>query len=160
MMDRYASLNAIASLFTAIDNYARASGYQRPLASRCASRLRQLCYGALFAINNYGSGRFKLSETGRITGNSVDRGRLPPVTDCSTGRGTLETIGLVEARRSTIEVNFEEEEKEGDDHLVDGLDSVGNNKESKYGKRLVGIGKKIVTDTDLRSTDIYLAANY
>ncbi|KAL6536417.1 hypothetical protein OROGR_012989 [Orobanche gracilis] len=43
--------------------------------------------------------------------------------------GTLETIGLVEARRSTIEDNFEEEEKERDDHLVDGLDSGGNNKD-------------------------------
>lgn len=47
----------------------------------------------------------------------------------STHRWTLEQLGSLELRRSALEDDFEEEEeKDEDEQLADGLDSGGNDK--------------------------------
>ncbi|KAL6547949.1 U4/U6-U5 snRNP complex subunit prp38 [Orobanche hederae] len=88
--------------------------------------------------NDYRKLRFK-SNDGKFTLTHVDEfidELLTKDYSCDIAlprirkRGTLETIGSLEARRSAIEDDFEEEEeKDEDDHLVDGLDSGGNDKD-------------------------------
>ncbi|KAL6578940.1 hypothetical protein OROMI_009156 [Orobanche minor] len=88
--------------------------------------------------NDYRKLRFK-SNDGKFTLTHVDEfidELLTKDYSCDIAlprikkRGTLETIGSLEARRSAIEDDFEEEEeKDEDDHLVDGLDSRGNDKD-------------------------------
>ncbi|KAL6544052.1 hypothetical protein OROGR_010549 [Orobanche gracilis] len=87
--------------------------------------------------NDYRKLRFK-SNDGKLTLTHVDEFIDEILTkdySCDIAlprikkRGTLETLGSLEARRSAIEDDFEEEEKDGDDHLVDGLDYGGNDKD-------------------------------